>query len=233
MIEPWLPASATQNEIVTDAAGAATGRFVAGGYRTIYDGVVGPWFVDRFLTATGIDGADYAIVLPPVEVCLQRVAMRLGHGFRDAPAAAKMHHEFAAATIDGRHVIDNPAARGRRTGRPGGGKSRGRDPAVRDPAVTDREPRLRPRARLSARRAGSGRRTLLGRHVAGIENVAGASRVWHPQPMQADSLSPDRFEHGDLMVEPGPPLTGEGLHSSLVAPDLPVVRGARRGSRPT
>ncbi len=109
MIEPWLPASATQNEIVTDAAGAATGRFVAGGYRTIYDGVVGPWFLDRFLAATGIDGADYAIVLPPVEVCLQRVATRPGHGFRDAPAAAKMHREFAAATIDGRHVIDNRA----------------------------------------------------------------------------------------------------------------------------
>ena len=38
-IDPWLPASSTQNEVVTDAAAAATARFVAAGYRTVFDGV--------------------------------------------------------------------------------------------------------------------------------------------------------------------------------------------------
>src|SRR3954447_1613213 len=42
-IEPWLPESQTQNEIVTEAAAVATGRF-ARDYATVYDGVMGPWF---------------------------------------------------------------------------------------------------------------------------------------------------------------------------------------------
>lgn len=104
-IEPWLPESRTQNEVVTEAAGAATGRFVSGGYATVFDGVVGPWLLPRFVAATGLDAVDYAILLPPVETCLARVAGRTGHGFTDEAATAKMHAEFSAAAIDGRHVL--------------------------------------------------------------------------------------------------------------------------------
>ena len=45
-IEPWLPGSAAQNEVVTQAAATATGRFAAAGYETVYDGVVGPGSFD-------------------------------------------------------------------------------------------------------------------------------------------------------------------------------------------
>ncbi len=81
--------------------------------------MLGPWFLGRFLAAAGPGTAgasdsigpanpvDYAIVLPPVEVCLQRVATRPGHGFDNPGATAKMHHEFAAATVDRRHVVDD------------------------------------------------------------------------------------------------------------------------------
>lgn len=34
-IEPWLPESNEQNSVVTLAAGAATGRFVVGGFETV------------------------------------------------------------------------------------------------------------------------------------------------------------------------------------------------------
>src|SRR5690606_19882527 len=83
-IPPWLPESDRQNEVVTQAAGAAAGRFVTGGFQTVYDGVVGPWFLPVFAAATGCDGLDYVILLPPVERCLERVASRVGHGFTDA-----------------------------------------------------------------------------------------------------------------------------------------------------
>ncbi|MGI9597640.1 MAG: AAA family ATPase [Acidimicrobiales bacterium] len=106
-IEPWLPASSTQNRIVTEAAAAATVRFVNGGYHTIYDGVLGPWLVDRFLTASGLEMIDYAILLPPVERCLDRIATRVGHGFDDATATRKMHDEFSGAAIESRHLIVN------------------------------------------------------------------------------------------------------------------------------
>jgi len=107
VIEPWLPASNAQNETVIEAAGAAAGRYARGGFAVIYDGVVGPWFLPTFLAATGLDRLDYAVILPTVERCVERVASRVGHGFTDEPAARKMHAEFAsaAATVDPRHVL--------------------------------------------------------------------------------------------------------------------------------
>jgi cytidylate kinase len=105
-IQPWLPESHAQNEIVIDAAAVATGRF-ARDYPTVYDGVVGPWFVDTFLAGTGLDALDYAILLPDVEVCVERVMSRVGHGFRDEAAARKMHGEFARCEIEPRHLLVN------------------------------------------------------------------------------------------------------------------------------
>lgn len=113
MIEPWLPESRNQNEIVATAASAATRAFVIGGYRTVFDGVLGPWSLPLFTAALrpGIGPVDYAILLPPVEVCVERVASRIDHGFRDEPATRKMHHEFAAAltSFPDRHVFGQPA----------------------------------------------------------------------------------------------------------------------------
>ena len=104
-IAPWLPESHRQNEVVTQAAGGAAGRFAAGGFQTVYDGVVGPWFLPTFAAATGCDRLDYVVLLPPVERCLDRVATRVGHGFTDAAATRKMHREFAGADIDPRHLL--------------------------------------------------------------------------------------------------------------------------------
>lgn len=107
-IQPWLPESAEQNEIVTRAAASAAGRYASGGYFTIYDGVVGPWFLPTFARATGLDQLEYVILLPTVERCLERVATRKDHGFRDESATRKMHAEFARAEIDERHVLRDP-----------------------------------------------------------------------------------------------------------------------------
>lgn len=107
-IPPWLPESEAQNEVVTQAAGAAAGRFAAGGLATIYDGVVGPWLLPTFATATGLDRLDYVILLPTVESCIDRVATRIGHGFGDEPATRKMHAGFAGAEVDARCVLVDP-----------------------------------------------------------------------------------------------------------------------------
>lgn len=112
-IPPWLPESNVQNQIVGRAAAAATAVFVAT-YHTVYDGVLGPWQVDDFMRAGPFDELDYAVLLPPVEVCVERVATRVGHGFDDESAARHMHAEFARAEIDPRHVfvgvVDAPDA---------------------------------------------------------------------------------------------------------------------------
>lgn len=107
-IEPWLPASNDQNTVVTRSAACAAGAFVAGGYATFYDGVVGPWFLDTFGAATGLDRLDYVILLPPVETCVQRVATRRGHAFTDEDATRKMYAEFMSDRSAHRHVLRDP-----------------------------------------------------------------------------------------------------------------------------
>lgn len=109
-IAPWLPASHDQNAVVTRAAGCAAGEFARGGLTTVFDGVIGPWFLDAFARAAGLDALDYAVLLPPVEVCQHRVATRQGHGFTDQDATAQMHRHFALADIADRHVITDPNA---------------------------------------------------------------------------------------------------------------------------
>ncbi len=110
-IQPWLPESEDQNEVVTQAAAAAAGRYAGAGYETVYDGVVGPWFLPTFAAATGLDRLDYVVLMPSVERCVERVATRRGHGFSDEAATRKMHQGFTQADVDARHVLLDPPDR--------------------------------------------------------------------------------------------------------------------------
>jgi energy-coupling factor transporter ATP-binding protein EcfA2 len=111
VIPPWLPESNDQNHVVTEAMALATGRFVRGDYFTVFDGVMGPWFLPTFVDMLGLDAAeygqsiDYVILMPDVEQCIGHVHDRVGHAFTDEPATRKMHLEFASAPIDPRHVL--------------------------------------------------------------------------------------------------------------------------------
>ncbi len=104
---PWLPESDLQNTVVTEAIARATGRLAAT-YETVFNGIVGPWLLPTFMRSAEIDHVDYVILLPDVECCLDRVRTRVGHGFDDEAGTRKMHHEFAAAEIDSRHVLVDP-----------------------------------------------------------------------------------------------------------------------------
>jgi hypothetical protein len=107
-IDPWLAGAKDQNSVVIDAAAAAAGRFVAGGYTTIYDGVVGPWFISRFVQSSGLEEIDYLILLPSLDRCVQQVAARSGHGFTDEDATRKMWAQFDNAVVAERHVLREP-----------------------------------------------------------------------------------------------------------------------------
>jgi predicted ABC-type ATPase len=107
-IDPWLPEAGPQNEIVARAAASATGHFSAGGYATVYDGVVGPWSLPAFADAAGLESLGYVILLPPVELCVERVLRRRDHGFGDEAATRSMHRQFAEAAIPSRHVLHDP-----------------------------------------------------------------------------------------------------------------------------
>jgi adenylate kinase family enzyme len=104
-LAPWTAEAHRQNEVVIEASAAAAGRLATGGYTVIYDGVIGPWFLETFRAATGIASLHYAILLPPEALCLERVRTRADHGFRDLDAARHMYTEFASANVDSRHVV--------------------------------------------------------------------------------------------------------------------------------
>lgn len=107
-IEPWRPESQVQNTVVTRAAAMATGEYARGGFTTVYDGVIGPWFIDEFMRSGGIERANYLVLLPSVERCVERVFTRENHEFSDEGGTRKMHLEFAAAAVDTRHVLADP-----------------------------------------------------------------------------------------------------------------------------
>jgi hypothetical protein len=108
---PWLPAANQQNQTVTRAAASAAGQYASGGYFTVYDGIVGPWFLQTFARATGLKELHYVVLMPSVETCLERVATRLDHAFTDEAATRHMHEEFASADIEPRHVLRDPPDR--------------------------------------------------------------------------------------------------------------------------
>ena len=108
LIPPWRPEAHAQNEAVTQAAAAAAGRLAAGGYTVVYDGMVGPWILPTYMAATGLARLHYVVLMPSEERCVTRVQARVGHGFTDIPATRHMHHQFADAQIDRRHLVIEP-----------------------------------------------------------------------------------------------------------------------------
>jgi cytidylate kinase len=109
-ILPWLPQSHRQNTVIIEAAAAVAGRLTEV-CSVIYDGVLGPWFLPAFIRATGLAYLHYVILLPPLEVCLERVQTRVDHAFRDQSATRDLHEQFAHAAVNSRHLITKPDQR--------------------------------------------------------------------------------------------------------------------------
>ena len=63
-VRPWLPGAKDQNQVVIRASGAAAGQYARGGYKAVFDGVLGPWWLPTFFEATELDELHYAILLP-------------------------------------------------------------------------------------------------------------------------------------------------------------------------
>ncbi len=105
-IPPWEPASAKQNETVIDALGAAAGAYARGGYVVIVDGIVGPWFLDRFRNAFDAP-VHYVVIRPSREAAFARGTARPEPDMNDPIPIAKMYDEFAALGVYERHVLNN------------------------------------------------------------------------------------------------------------------------------
>ena len=94
-IDPWLPEADAQNRTVLSAAAAACGR-LAERFTVVYDGVLWPPYAASFAAAAG-RAFHYALLLPPLQVCLERVRERRDHPLSDLKAVADMWHSFDSA----------------------------------------------------------------------------------------------------------------------------------------
>lgn len=112
-VDPWLPEADAQNRAVLAAAAAACGR-LAERCTVVYDGVLWPPYAALFATEAGRP-FHYALLLPPLDVCMERVRTRGDHPFGDESATADIWHSFHGAlasrpTLEAMNSPDEVAA---------------------------------------------------------------------------------------------------------------------------
>ena len=106
-VYPALPESQEQNEVVMRAVADAAAAYAAGGYFTVVEGIISPrWFMtpvrDR-LREHGLDAA-YAILLAPLETCLERAHGRERDPVETDDVVRQLYANFEGELED--HVID-------------------------------------------------------------------------------------------------------------------------------
>ena len=108
-VAPWLPDAHNQNAAVMVAAADAAAAYADAGYSVVWDGIVGPWFLDqvaRRLRDREIR-VQYLVLRPRRVTASQRV-----RGRGDAPEASgaeTMYDQFADLGEFEPHVISSDA----------------------------------------------------------------------------------------------------------------------------
>jgi len=110
-IEPWLPESAHQNDVIGAAIAAAAIQFAVGGYTVVVDGVFFPDGVEgmgRMCLVRGV-ALHYAVLRADLETCMQRATQRgfgTGRFTFDREQFALLHARFADLGTYETHVVD-------------------------------------------------------------------------------------------------------------------------------
>jgi chloramphenicol 3-O-phosphotransferase len=104
VIPPYLPAAHRQNETVVTAMANSAEAFARGGYFVVLDGIIAPWFIDRFRRVTV--GLHYIVLRPSLEMTLVRAKGRGGDALGATGPIQRLHREFTALGELERHAID-------------------------------------------------------------------------------------------------------------------------------
>jgi len=108
-VDPWLPEAHDQNVVVTKVIAEAAAIYAEGGYFTVLDGIVGPWFLSTFSDAAQRHsvGLHYLVLFPDVQIAIQRVLTRPGEGLRQEKPVRDLHQQFSNLGRYGKHTIDS------------------------------------------------------------------------------------------------------------------------------
>ena len=103
-VDPSLPESNDQNEVVGKAWLGAARAYIEGGYDVMIDGVIGDWWF--YLIGPELRTFDYVILHASVEVTLERCAARDGQDVQP-DMIQRMHPHFEKLTARmPNHVVD-------------------------------------------------------------------------------------------------------------------------------
>ncbi|MFQ6145740.1 AAA family ATPase [Streptomyces seoulensis] len=110
-IPPYLLEARRQNETVVAVQAAAAAGYAVGGYHVVFDGVVGPWFLDPFRDAAADAGVPlhYVVLRPPRATVLARATGRGPGALTEPGPVLRMYEEFAGLGDHERRVLDSGA----------------------------------------------------------------------------------------------------------------------------
>ena len=77
-VPPWQSGAQAQNGVLTEALAAQAGVCAEAGYTVFVDGVVGPWYAERWMEAARRHGAElhYVLLLPDEATTVSRATAR-------------------------------------------------------------------------------------------------------------------------------------------------------------
>ena len=108
-VPPWLSESRQQNEVVIDVISGAARRFAEGGYEVVVDGIVGPWFLDRFrgpLTEAEV-AMRYVVLRPDATTALGRATSRGTDALTNPEPVERIYREFCELGRYEANVLDS------------------------------------------------------------------------------------------------------------------------------
>ena len=110
-VPPWTDAASEQNGTCLDVLGACASIYAQAGYMVVVDGVLGPWFLERFLVQPRAARVvvHYVVLRPSAEVALTRAQARSGRALTESAPIRAMYEDFRELDSLERHVVDNSA----------------------------------------------------------------------------------------------------------------------------
>ncbi len=199
-VGPHLKEAHTQNTVVADVAIDAAAAYALGGYQVVWDGVIGPWWLERItrrLAARGVQ-VRYLVLRPGREVALDRVRER--DGTTEVSGAETMYDQFAdLGELEG-HVIPSDDA-------PAAVSQRCREAMADDRFLLDAEPWVDDRWPVSAKAviAIEDRFVVVRNHRGEWELPGGRLDASDDSP--AEALRRELREELSIEIEVGEPLT--------------------------
>lgn len=93
LIQPWLPESHTQNQMVMEIAADVAGTYARNGYFVVLDGVIRPWALPHFLRL-GLP-LHYVVLRTSAHEAVARCQARGGDSLSEPSVVRALHAEFA------------------------------------------------------------------------------------------------------------------------------------------